>query len=154
MKAATPSVLLIEVVETRHLIGISLELEVAETDGRCATPLIGAGDDDLEAELVLDIEGDVLELSECERLGLDELLVEVELDREGGTRVLRVIGDANGAAHRIEVPTEIPFRRPLASRIENFCETMDLTLAIQIEDIRVDLLRGLDVRQVDGLRRT
>ena len=64
----------------------------------------------LEAELVLDIEGDVLELAERECLGLDELLVEVELDREGGTGVIRVIGDANGSVHRIEVLTEIPFR--------------------------------------------
>ena len=57
MKAATPSVLLIEVVEARHLVGIALELEVAEADGRRVIPLIGTGDDNLEAELVPDIEG-------------------------------------------------------------------------------------------------
>ena len=94
-----------------------------KADGRCVIPLIGAGDDDLETELVPDIEGDVLELTERERLGLDELLVEVEFDREGGVGILRVVGDADGAVQRVEVPTEIPFRRPRVSvmlrRIKN-----------------------------------
>ena len=55
-----PSAAPVEVVEVRHLIGISLELEVAEADGRPAIPLVGAGDDDLEAEPILNVEGDVL----------------------------------------------------------------------------------------------
>ena len=58
-----PSAAPVDVIGVRHLIGITLELEVAEADIRASILLIGAGDDDLEAEPVLDVERDVLELA-------------------------------------------------------------------------------------------